>query len=176
MDEIWMDIKGYEGLYQVSNLGKVRSLDRFNSLGRKIKGQIMTTIYNKKRNNTSGKVLLSKDGVKRCYYVNRLVWLTFNNKELDDKIFVYHNIENTNNNMNNLKISNSKKEIGIKKIANKYSHSVKCVTENKVFKSVSEASRYYNINRRDIYTCCKGKQYTGGKLSDGTPLVWEYYK
>lgn len=28
MDEIWKDIKGYEGLYQVSNLGRVRSLDK----------------------------------------------------------------------------------------------------------------------------------------------------
>lgn len=28
-NEIWKDIKGYEGLYQVSNLGNVRSLDRF---------------------------------------------------------------------------------------------------------------------------------------------------
>ena len=26
-EEIWKDIKGYEGLYQVSNLGRVRSLD-----------------------------------------------------------------------------------------------------------------------------------------------------
>ena len=29
MEEIWRDIKGYEGYYQVSNLGKVRSLDRY---------------------------------------------------------------------------------------------------------------------------------------------------
>ena len=28
MEEIWKDIKGYEGLYQVSNMGRVRSLDR----------------------------------------------------------------------------------------------------------------------------------------------------
>ena len=28
MEEVWKDIKGYEGLYQVSNLGRVRSLDR----------------------------------------------------------------------------------------------------------------------------------------------------
>ena len=27
MEEIWEDIKGYEGLYQVSNLGNVRSLN-----------------------------------------------------------------------------------------------------------------------------------------------------
>ena len=29
MEEIWKDIKSYEGLYQVSNLGKVRSLKRY---------------------------------------------------------------------------------------------------------------------------------------------------
>ena len=28
MEEIWKDIEGYEGKYQVSNLGRVRSLDR----------------------------------------------------------------------------------------------------------------------------------------------------
>ena len=29
VEEIWKDIAGYEGLYQVSNLGRVRSLDRY---------------------------------------------------------------------------------------------------------------------------------------------------
>ena len=29
MEEVWKDIKGYEGLYQISNLGLVRSLDRY---------------------------------------------------------------------------------------------------------------------------------------------------
>ena len=28
-EEIWKDIKGYEGYYQVSNLGRVKSLDRY---------------------------------------------------------------------------------------------------------------------------------------------------
>lgn len=28
MEEIWKDIEGYEGIYQVSNIGRVRSLDR----------------------------------------------------------------------------------------------------------------------------------------------------
>ena len=28
-EEIWKDIEGYEGLYQVSNYGRVRSLDRY---------------------------------------------------------------------------------------------------------------------------------------------------
>ena len=29
MDEIWRDVVGYEGVYQVSNFGNVRSLDRY---------------------------------------------------------------------------------------------------------------------------------------------------
>ena len=45
MEEIWKDIKGYEGLYQVSNLGKVRSLDRYvnsnKNSKRLAKGQIL---------------------------------------------------------------------------------------------------------------------------------------
>ena len=45
MKEIWKDIKNFEGLYQVSNLGNVRSLDRIsvNSYGmpRKLKGHPM---------------------------------------------------------------------------------------------------------------------------------------
>lgn len=38
MDEIWKDIRGYEGKYQVSNLGNVKSLSR------RIKGNKHTTI------------------------------------------------------------------------------------------------------------------------------------
>ena len=34
-NEIWKDIKGYEGLYQVSNLGRVRSLDRYREFNNK---------------------------------------------------------------------------------------------------------------------------------------------
>ena len=47
MEEIWKDIEGYEGLYQVSNLGRVRSLDR-------------------KSRNRNGEILL-KGKVLKCY-------------------------------------------------------------------------------------------------------------
>ena len=48
MEEIWKDIKGFEGRYQVSNLGRVRGLDRW-SLGDKpqfIKGKILKDSLN----------------------------------------------------------------------------------------------------------------------------------
>ena len=38
--EIWKDIPNYEGLYQVSDMGRIRSLDRVDSLGRNWHGKI----------------------------------------------------------------------------------------------------------------------------------------
>ena len=39
--EVWKDIPEYEGFYQVSNLANVRSLDRIDERGRKLKGKII---------------------------------------------------------------------------------------------------------------------------------------
>ena len=45
MNEVWKDIRGYEGLYQVSSLGNVRSLNRVNTnnrcIKRELKGRIL---------------------------------------------------------------------------------------------------------------------------------------
>ena len=73
-EEIWKDIEGYEGLYQVSNMGRVRSLDRYvkhNCGGLKLcKGKIM------KLNATWDgylRVDLCKNGKHTHKRVNRLV-------------------------------------------------------------------------------------------------------
>lgn len=74
MQEIWKDVKGYEGLYQVSNLGRVRSLDRvvkasYNSTMLK-KGKIL-----KQQKNENGYlyVFLTKDKKEKNCRVHRLV-------------------------------------------------------------------------------------------------------
>ena len=54
---------------------------------------------------------------------------------------------------------------------------VMCITTGKIFNSVAEASRYYNIKSpSNISVCCKGKKKSAGKLSDKTKLVWKYYE
>ena len=74
--EIWKDVVGYEGLYEVSNFGRVRSLDREtkDSVGRKRKwkGQMLNPI-NSVGGNGYLRVRLSEDGKKIDYTVHRLV-------------------------------------------------------------------------------------------------------
>ena len=45
MEEIWKDIEGYEGLYQVSNLGRVRSVSRMIQRDDKWIGKVITIYH-----------------------------------------------------------------------------------------------------------------------------------
>lgn len=78
MKEIWKDIEGYEGLYQVSNLGRVKSLDRIivtkMNISRLMKGKILTIVPDP---NNYMKVLLSKEGKQQIYLLHRLVAQAF---------------------------------------------------------------------------------------------------
>ena len=80
MEEIWKDIRGFEGLYQVSNMGRVRSLDRTlpdkNGRLRHKKGMILKDCLNKERGYY--RVSLS-DGQRNFshFEVHRLVALHF---------------------------------------------------------------------------------------------------
>lgn len=72
--EIWKPIKGYEGLYEVSNMGNVRSLDRYIMFGNKY-----CCLYKGKPKKTSPNSMgylitdLSKNGQRKNYSVHRLV-------------------------------------------------------------------------------------------------------
>lgn len=100
--EEWKDIKNYEGLYQVSNLGNVKSLERNKSNGKgsvKTKEKILTQDIT---NWGYYRVALYKDGIRKYYKVHRLVAEAFilnpNNKEQVNHI----DGNKLNNNVNNL--------------------------------------------------------------------------
>lgn len=68
-------------------------------------------------------------------------------------------------------------ETYLNKCKNSHKKQVICLTTNKIFDSLKEASRYYNIkSSSDILYCCKGKLKYAGKLADGTKLEWLYYE
>ena len=104
--EEWKDVKGYEGLYQVSGMGRVKSIDRIDCANRKLKGIIL------KQCETRGHYLmvgLSKDGIIKCYRVNRLVALAHIANEDDSMLQVGHiDDDKQNNNVNNLYWTDSK--------------------------------------------------------------------
>lgn len=81
--EEWRDIEGYEGLYKVSDLGRVRSLSRNTTNGKILKPQTNKQGYLY--------VVLYKDGKKKKYRVNRLVALVFiKNDDPEHKTQVNH--------------------------------------------------------------------------------------
>ena len=72
--ETYKDVPGYEGQYQVSVRGNVRSLDRLGSDGRKLKGQMLRPGL---KSTGYSVVSLCRDGVMKSFNVHTLVAFTF---------------------------------------------------------------------------------------------------
>jgi hypothetical protein len=94
MEEIWKDISGYEGLYEISNMGNVKSLNyRNKGIERIIRGR---TFKNGYRN-----VCLCSEGIQDNIYVHRLVADHFVEKSPEDwekeRDVVYFRDGNTSN-------------------------------------------------------------------------------
>lgn len=95
MKEKWKDIPDYEGLYQISDLGRVKNS----------KNQILKS---SKRYDGYVKVNLSKNGEKKTYYLHRLVVSAFWG-ESSSTLHINHKDENkSNNSLDNLELCNQK--------------------------------------------------------------------
>lgn len=76
-EEIWADIKGYEGLYKISNYGNVKSLERYkknHSKMAKVEEKDMKPYLN---NNGYLYVNLNKNGICKHIYIHRLLMEAF---------------------------------------------------------------------------------------------------
>lgn len=105
MEEIWKEIKGYEGLYEVSSQGRVRGLDRLDSIGRIRKGKILKP----RLNQGYCMVALLKDAKATNFSIHRLVALHFLDKEDESYNDVDHiNTIRTDNRVENLRWCNRK--------------------------------------------------------------------
>lgn len=95
MDEHWMPIPGYEGSYEVSDTGRVRSLDRVNHVGRKLRGLILKQI-----DGTGGyyRVGLHRNGEHTQHHVHRLVLTAFAGSPVDGLNVARHLDGNPKNN------------------------------------------------------------------------------
>lgn len=102
MKEIWKDIPGYEGYYQASNLGRIKSLLFQNNMYNK-KFPREKILKPKVSKNKCSRVDLWKDGKHKTWLTYRLVAITFLENNLNTNLTINHKDGNRlNNNINNL--------------------------------------------------------------------------
>lgn len=189
--EEWKDIEGYEGLYQISNYGRVKSLER-ECKNRWGQMRVVEEKILKGSPNSDGYLCVSlcKNGTKKSYRVNRLVAIAFipNPNDLEEVDHIDGNKEKnifTNlrwvsrlENMQNENTVNKRKaekdKYGRKGEDHWKSKRVVQLSLNgeliKIYGSIREASRETKFHHESIRHCCKrdNKEYKGFK--------WMYYE
>lgn len=188
--EEWKDIHGYEGQYQISNMGRVRSLDRMvNNHGKCYfkKGQIISDA------NAYGyrSVGLCKHGIAKTWLVHILVAKAFIQNPLNKRTVNHINCDKSDNRACNLEWATDSENIkhayrnGLKtspktqlgKTGFKSSRGIpvqqidrKTNKQICIFGSAHEAQKHTGVNYTDILYCCRGKLKTAGGF------IWKLYQ
>ena len=185
LEEIWKAIVNYEGLYEVSNLGRVRSLNY------KRTGKIKVL---RPRPSKLGylDIRLSKNGKVKPFKVHRLVAYAFipNDNPIEKTQVNHKDFNRQNNSVENLEWVSHKENIKhswtsdekrAKERREKLSKAhevtrtrVLCIETERVFDSIREACEWldidYDISHGNICACLKGR------LKTAYGYHWEYVK
>ena len=157
--EEWRDIKGFEGKYMVSNLGRVKSLN-YKRTG---KERIL-----KGRKDGSGylQVILCKDGIKKDYKVHQLVGNAFLSNPQGYKELNHKDEDKTNNCADNLEWCSRSYNMNYGTRAEKTYKPVLSVDKESGlimwWESIREAEKCTGISHQNICHCLKGRQKSAG--------------
>lgn len=168
-NEIWKNIVGYEGLYEVSNFGRVRSLDRTvirkNGVIYSGKGKILNQYQ---ATNGYMQVYLYKQGVRKSQLVHRLVMVSFigvlENKEVnhineiktDNRLVNLEYVTRSENRIHN----NLAKRIGLKNCKPVLMIDEKTGKILGKFQSVKDANQFVKSSYNGVGKVCSGKYKT----------------
>ena len=175
MQEVWKNVVGYEGLYQVSNLGNVKSMERVVKRIRRGTFSVKERILKKSITGDGYyQVGLSKDGKEKNHKIHRLMaeaFFDYKNK----KLVINHKDGNRlNNELSNLELctqSHNIKEairLGTKeppclnKIGKLHSRSKPVIQYDKNDNFIREWENARQVERElgylpcNIYSCCRG--------------------
>lgn len=184
MEEVWKDIKGYEGIYQVSNLGRIKSFKRKSiNEGLILKpheirlGYLQVTLYDKNK--------------RKIFLVHRLVAMTFIPNPQNKPEINHKDGNSSNNKVSNLEwcthqeniqhawdnglqvVTEKQKECGRKYAKINFELSTKKIQKKvrqydlnnnfiKEWDCMNEAERQLKICNGKISACCKGKRNKAG--------------
>lgn len=192
-NEIWKDVCGYEGLYAVSNMGRVKSLNYRHTRKEKILRQCK---------NIWGYLFVNlwKNGEHKIYQVHRLVLSTFSPIANMSELLVNHKDEcKTNNNLSNLewctKLYNNTYNDRHKRVGEKLRGKTRSAATKKkisealskpivqidvptnkgvnVWSSGKDAEREGGFNNGNVSQCCKNKFHReGNNIYKG--YKWQY--
>lgn len=173
MEEIWLPIKGYEGRYEVSNIGNVNSLNYENKGYAKLLKPGVTKkgyLY----------VYLTKNGKEKKFFIHRIVAEAFIPNWFDYSQVNHIDEDKTNNHVDNLEWCSAKensnhgtrnKRISEKNTNGKKSKSVLQYTKTgefvKEWPSASECGRN-GFGRSFVCMCCRGDRKTA------YGFIWKY--
>ena len=177
--EIWKDIQGYEGVYQISNLGEIKSLERMivtnDNITKKIKEKILKPCL---RKNGYYGIVLKKDDKSKYYAIHRLVAQHFipNPNNLPQ---VNHKDENKINNcVENLEWCTSQYNINygthnerqaLAKSKTVYQYSLEKELLN-IWKSTHDVKYKLGYGQGNIASFCRGERKTA------YGYIWSYEK
>lgn len=162
--ETWKDIPGYEGLYQISNLGNVKSLYRIANNNHIIHEKIL-----KPQKNYNGYLIVNlyKNNRMKAKLIHRLVGKTFIDNPNNYNYINHIDKNKSNNNANNLEWCTQSYNVIYSKgrKINQYDKNNNFI---KTWNSIADIKRTLNIDNGLIVRCCKGiKKSAGG-------FKWKY--
>ena len=145
MKEIWKNVVGYERLYEVSNLGRVKRIEREITRKDGVEINVKECII-KSHEDDYEKVMLHKKKKKSFLLVHRLVADSFLENINNYKYVTHLDGNNMNNALSNIEWS-EKKQPYRKKLCERYVNYIKENVENL---SISELASMFSVNERTI--------------------------
>ena len=162
MDEIWRDIDGYKGIYQISNKGRVKSL--YNGSERILRPSWTTGGYLF--------VVLCKNGNKKKFKIHRLVADAFiqytglnpDGTEIKGRVEINHKSEiKTDNRVENLEWCDRRYNVNYgthnERVGRAQRKRILCIETNEIFFGMKEIYEKYKIPSSNISEICNcGRQ------------------